>query len=210
MQGWPEGLGASPKRLLDTPSARATPAVLGWTPASQGPSRQPPGPGATRGLAGTCACVSCRASSSGSLSAETCSLFLPSYVQDTYLLQLLRSADDVSTWVAAEIVTSHTSKVGALSSGPSRVGAAGSKGASLGDPRRPVPAARTRRPHAGTPPLTAGRGVTHTLTRPPRAPTLLLPRSRPSAGNWPAGLSSRGHCHNSTGACVSSASLWNK
>lgn len=119
MQGWPEGLGASPKRLLDTPSARATPAVRGWPPASQGPSRQPPGPGATRGLAGTCACVSCRASSSGSLSAETCSLFLPSYVQDTYLLQLLRSADDVSTWVAAEIVTSHTSKVGALSSGPS-------------------------------------------------------------------------------------------
>ncbi|XP_067565064.1 kinase non-catalytic C-lobe domain-containing protein 1 isoform X1 [Pseudorca crassidens] len=52
-----------------------------------------------------------KASSSGSLSAETCSLFLPSYVQDTYLLQLLRSADDVSTWVAAEIVTSHTSKL---------------------------------------------------------------------------------------------------
>lgn len=49
MQGWPEGLGASPKRLLDTPSARAMPAVLGWTPASQGPSRQPPGPGATPG-----------------------------------------------------------------------------------------------------------------------------------------------------------------
>ncbi|XP_029057058.1 kinase non-catalytic C-lobe domain-containing protein 1 isoform X1 [Monodon monoceros] len=52
-----------------------------------------------------------KASSSGSLSAETCSLFLPNYVQDTYLLQLLRSADDVSTWVAAEIVTSHTSKL---------------------------------------------------------------------------------------------------
>ncbi|XP_021579086.2 kinase non-catalytic C-lobe domain-containing protein 1 isoform X2 [Ictidomys tridecemlineatus] len=38
-------------------------------------------------------------------------LFLPSYVQDKYLLQLLRNADDVSTWVAAEIVTSHTSKL---------------------------------------------------------------------------------------------------
>lgn len=61
----------------------------------------------------TRACISCRASSSESLSAKTCSLFLPNYVQDKYLLQLLRSADDVSTWVAAEIVTSHTSKVGA-------------------------------------------------------------------------------------------------
>lgn len=57
--------------------------------------------------------VSSRASSSESLSAKTCSLFLPNYVQDKYLLQLLRSADDVSNWVAAEIVTSHTSKVGA-------------------------------------------------------------------------------------------------
>uniref|UniRef100_A0A2K6GFK0 Kinase non-catalytic C-lobe domain-containing protein 1 n=1 Tax=Propithecus coquereli TaxID=379532 RepID=A0A2K6GFK0_PROCO len=46
-----------------------------------------------------------------SLSAKTCSLFLPNYVQDKYLLQLLRNADDVSTWVAAEIVTSHTSKL---------------------------------------------------------------------------------------------------
>ncbi|XP_030660804.1 kinase non-catalytic C-lobe domain-containing protein 1 [Nomascus leucogenys] len=52
-----------------------------------------------------------RASSSESLSAKTCSLFLPNYVQDKYLLQLLRNADDVSTWVAAEIVTSHTSKL---------------------------------------------------------------------------------------------------
>ncbi|ELK36786.1 Protein very KIND [Myotis davidii] len=51
-----------------------------------------------------------KASSSESLSAKTCSLFLPNYVQDKYLLQLLRSADDVSNWVAAEIVTSHTSK----------------------------------------------------------------------------------------------------
>ncbi|XP_045710194.1 kinase non-catalytic C-lobe domain-containing protein 1 [Phyllostomus hastatus] len=52
-----------------------------------------------------------KASSSESLSAKTCSLFLPDYTQDKYLLQLLRSADDVSTWVAAEIVTSHTAKL---------------------------------------------------------------------------------------------------
>ncbi|XP_016061853.1 PREDICTED: protein very KIND [Miniopterus natalensis] len=52
-----------------------------------------------------------KASSSESLSAKTCSLFLPNYVQDKYLLQLLRNADDVSNWVAAEIVTSHTSKL---------------------------------------------------------------------------------------------------
>ncbi|XP_023977412.1 kinase non-catalytic C-lobe domain-containing protein 1 [Physeter macrocephalus] len=52
-----------------------------------------------------------KASSSEALSAKTCSLFLPNYVQDKYLLQLLRSADDVSTWVAAEIVTSLTSKL---------------------------------------------------------------------------------------------------
>ncbi|XP_053524501.1 kinase non-catalytic C-lobe domain-containing protein 1 [Artibeus jamaicensis] len=52
-----------------------------------------------------------KASSSESLSAKTCSLFLPDYIQDKYLLQLLRSADDVSTWVAAEIVTSHTAKL---------------------------------------------------------------------------------------------------
>ncbi|XP_066211428.1 kinase non-catalytic C-lobe domain-containing protein 1 isoform X2 [Saccopteryx leptura] len=56
-----------------------------------------------------------KASSSESLSAKTCSLFLPSYVQDKYLLQLLRNADDVSTWVSAEIVTSHNSKVNLLS-----------------------------------------------------------------------------------------------
>ncbi|XP_042816834.1 kinase non-catalytic C-lobe domain-containing protein 1 isoform X2 [Panthera tigris] len=52
-----------------------------------------------------------KASSSEPPTAKTCSLFLPNYVQDKYLLQLLRSADDVSTWVAAEIVTSHTSKL---------------------------------------------------------------------------------------------------
>ncbi|XP_006867546.1 PREDICTED: protein very KIND [Chrysochloris asiatica] len=52
-----------------------------------------------------------KAISSESLSAKTCNLFLPNYIQDKYLLQLLRNADDVSTWVAAEIVTSHTSKL---------------------------------------------------------------------------------------------------
>ncbi|KAG8517493.1 LOW QUALITY PROTEIN: Kinase non-catalytic C-lobe domain-containing protein 1, partial [Galemys pyrenaicus] len=39
------------------------------------------------------------------------SLFLPSYVQDRYLLQLLRSADDISTWVAAEIISSPNTKL---------------------------------------------------------------------------------------------------
>ncbi|XP_015428004.1 PREDICTED: protein very KIND [Myotis davidii] len=63
-----------------------------------------------------------KASSSESLSAKTCSLFLPNYVQDKYLLQLLRSADDVSNWVAAEIVTSHTSKVSGLRSSERRAG----------------------------------------------------------------------------------------
>ncbi|KAM4852476.1 kinase non-catalytic C-lobe domain-containing protein 1 isoform 2-T3 [Thomomys bottae] len=52
-----------------------------------------------------------KASSSESLATKTCSLFLPNYVQDKYLLQLLRNADEVSTWVAAEIVTSPTSKL---------------------------------------------------------------------------------------------------
>ncbi|XP_008047773.1 protein very KIND isoform X2 [Carlito syrichta] len=52
-----------------------------------------------------------KASSSESLATKTCSLFLPNYIQDKYLLQLLRNADDISTWVAAEIVTSHTSKL---------------------------------------------------------------------------------------------------
>uniref|UniRef100_A0A452GMT0 Kinase non-catalytic C-lobe domain-containing protein 1 n=1 Tax=Gopherus agassizii TaxID=38772 RepID=A0A452GMT0_9SAUR len=46
-----------------------------------------------------------------SLSLKVCNLFLPNCIQDKYLLQLLRNADDISTWVAAEIVTSHTSKL---------------------------------------------------------------------------------------------------
>ncbi|XP_072485240.1 kinase non-catalytic C-lobe domain-containing protein 1 isoform X2 [Notamacropus eugenii] len=52
-----------------------------------------------------------KCASSESLSAKVGSLFLPSYTQDKYLLQLLRNADNISTWVAAEIVTSHTSKL---------------------------------------------------------------------------------------------------
>ncbi|KAM7169627.1 kinase non-catalytic C-lobe domain-containing protein 1 [Macrochelys suwanniensis] len=46
-----------------------------------------------------------------SLSLKVCNLFLPNCIQDKYLVQLLRNADDISTWVAAEIVTSHTSKL---------------------------------------------------------------------------------------------------
>lgn len=46
------------------------------------------------------------------MSAKAGSLFLPDCVQDPYLLQLLRRGDDISTWVAAEIVTCHSSKVG--------------------------------------------------------------------------------------------------
>lgn len=88
-------------------------------PPPRGSGEPPAAPGLDKAtstvLAVMCTCVSSRASSSESLSAKTCSLFLPNYVQDKYLLQLLRSADDVSTWVAAEIVTSHTSKVGASS-----------------------------------------------------------------------------------------------
>nr|XP_020828749.1 protein very KIND [Phascolarctos cinereus] len=52
-----------------------------------------------------------KCTSSESLSAKVGSLFLPSYTQDKYLLQLLRNSDNISTWVAAEIVTSHTSKL---------------------------------------------------------------------------------------------------
>ncbi|XP_006880179.1 PREDICTED: protein very KIND [Elephantulus edwardii] len=52
-----------------------------------------------------------KVSSSDTSSAKSCSLFLPDYIQDKYLLQVLRNADDVSTWVAAEIVTSHTAKL---------------------------------------------------------------------------------------------------
>lgn len=96
---------------------------LGARPFPLGRARPPPPgsaepfvpqrPGGGQVLAVTCPCAPPRASSSEPLSAKTCSLFPPSCMQDKYLLQLLRSADDVSTWVAAEIVTSHTPKVGA-------------------------------------------------------------------------------------------------
>ncbi|KAE8590411.1 hypothetical protein XENTR_v10018053 [Xenopus tropicalis] len=43
--------------------------------------------------------------------AEACTLFLPSCTQDKYLLQMLRFAENVSTWVSGEIVTCHTSKL---------------------------------------------------------------------------------------------------
>uniref|UniRef100_G1U4G0 Kinase non-catalytic C-lobe domain containing 1 n=1 Tax=Oryctolagus cuniculus TaxID=9986 RepID=G1U4G0_RABIT len=52
-----------------------------------------------------------KASASEPLSAKPCSLFLSSCPHDRYLLQLLRHADDVGTWVAAEIATSHTPKL---------------------------------------------------------------------------------------------------
>ncbi|CAJ0951608.1 unnamed protein product [Ranitomeya imitator] len=39
------------------------------------------------------------------------SLFSPKCTQDKYLLQMLRFADNVSMWVAAEIVTCHTAKL---------------------------------------------------------------------------------------------------
>ncbi|XP_069836233.1 kinase non-catalytic C-lobe domain-containing protein 1 isoform X2 [Dendropsophus ebraccatus] len=45
------------------------------------------------------------------LPVDVCSLFSPGCTQDKYLLQILRFADNVSSWVAAEIVTCHTSKL---------------------------------------------------------------------------------------------------
>ncbi|XP_058155452.1 kinase non-catalytic C-lobe domain-containing protein 1 [Dasypus novemcinctus] len=53
----------------------------------------------------------CRAIAPDAVTAKACSLFLPNYTQDRYLLQLLRNADDVSTWVAAEIVTCSSPKL---------------------------------------------------------------------------------------------------
>lgn len=52
-----------------------------------------------------------RAVSTEEVSFKVCNLFLSKCIQDQYLIQLLRNADSVSTWVAAEIVTCHTSKV---------------------------------------------------------------------------------------------------
>ncbi|KAM4667651.1 kinase non-catalytic C-lobe domain-containing protein 1 [Amazona ochrocephala] len=52
-----------------------------------------------------------KAVSAETVSFKVCNLFLSKCIQDQYLLQLLRNADSVSTWVAAEIVTCHTSKL---------------------------------------------------------------------------------------------------
>ncbi|XP_030058856.1 kinase non-catalytic C-lobe domain-containing protein 1 [Microcaecilia unicolor] len=48
---------------------------------------------------------------SEALPAEVYSLFVQDCIQDNYLIQILRYEDNVSKWVAAEIVTSHTSKL---------------------------------------------------------------------------------------------------
>ncbi|NWV75812.1 KNDC1 protein, partial [Dasyornis broadbenti] len=48
--------------------------------------------------------------STDTVSFKVCNLFLPKCIQDQYLLQLLENADSISTWVAAEIVTCHTTK----------------------------------------------------------------------------------------------------
>ncbi|XP_070801718.1 kinase non-catalytic C-lobe domain-containing protein 1 [Pituophis catenifer annectens] len=52
-----------------------------------------------------------KTSSSELLTTPTYNLFAKNCVQDDYLLQLLKYADNVSTWVVAEIVTSCSSKV---------------------------------------------------------------------------------------------------
>ncbi|NXU85454.1 KNDC1 protein, partial [Xiphorhynchus elegans] len=51
-----------------------------------------------------------KAVSTEPVSLKVCNLFLSECIQDQYLLQLLRNADSISTWVAAEIVTCHTTK----------------------------------------------------------------------------------------------------
>ncbi|NXP92339.1 KNDC1 protein, partial [Passerina amoena] len=48
--------------------------------------------------------------SAETVSLKVCNLFLSKCIQDQYLLQLLKNADSISTWVAAEIVTCHTTK----------------------------------------------------------------------------------------------------
>ncbi|NXL53001.1 KNDC1 protein, partial [Podilymbus podiceps] len=52
-----------------------------------------------------------KAVSTETVSLKVCNLFLSKCIQDQYLLQLLRNADSISTWVAAEIVTCHRSKL---------------------------------------------------------------------------------------------------
>nr|XP_028585685.1 LOW QUALITY PROTEIN: kinase non-catalytic C-lobe domain-containing protein 1 [Podarcis muralis] len=52
-----------------------------------------------------------KAASSEQLPAQAYNLFAENCDQDAYLLQLLKYADNVSNWVAAEIVTSYSSKM---------------------------------------------------------------------------------------------------
>ncbi|XP_021254864.1 protein very KIND isoform X2 [Numida meleagris] len=52
-----------------------------------------------------------KAVSTEEVSFKVCNLFLSKCIHDQYLIQLLRNADSISTWVAAEIVTCHTSKL---------------------------------------------------------------------------------------------------
>ncbi|XP_072196250.1 kinase non-catalytic C-lobe domain-containing protein 1 isoform X2 [Excalfactoria chinensis] len=62
------------------------------------------------GVKDKCAAVQ-KAAATEEGSFKVCNLFLSKCIQDQYLIQLLRNADSVSTWVAAEIVTCHTSKL---------------------------------------------------------------------------------------------------
>ncbi|NWS96321.1 KNDC1 protein, partial [Mionectes macconnelli] len=61
------------------------------------------------GVKDKCAALQ-KAVSTETVSLKVCNLFLSKCIQDQYLLQLLRNADSISTWVAAEIVTCHTTK----------------------------------------------------------------------------------------------------
>ncbi|XP_030807031.1 kinase non-catalytic C-lobe domain-containing protein 1 isoform X2 [Camarhynchus parvulus] len=61
------------------------------------------------GVKDKCAAVP-KAVSAETVSLKVCNLFLSKCIQDQYLLQLLKNADSISTWVAAEIVTCHTTK----------------------------------------------------------------------------------------------------
>ncbi|XP_078247395.1 kinase non-catalytic C-lobe domain-containing protein 1 isoform X1 [Pogona vitticeps] len=51
-----------------------------------------------------------KATASEPLPTQVCNLFTKNCVQDNYLLQILKYADNVSAWVAGEIVTSYSSK----------------------------------------------------------------------------------------------------
>ncbi|XP_014815239.1 PREDICTED: protein very KIND isoform X1 [Calidris pugnax] len=62
------------------------------------------------GVKDKCAAVQ-KSVSTETVSLKVCNLFLSKCIQDQYLLQLLRYADNISTWIAAEIVTCHTAKL---------------------------------------------------------------------------------------------------